>query len=262
MKISEIDQKTAQGFVAEITPGHSGKHVENIVLTLSGILRHVRRWGWRAPAVSIADLSMPPKIKARPQFYEVSEIKRLIAAAPEPLKTILIVLVMTGLRINECLALRLADFDFERKIISVQHSAYNGQLTTPKTEASVADLHMQPELEKAVRQFIASNRYRKNPLGLLFCNRRNRPYSDNKAREDMLGPLLRELRMHEPRKAFHAIRHTAGSVMLQAGASIAIVSKQLRHSNPSVTLNVYSHVLGNAQRDAANTLGRLVACPA
>jgi len=37
--------------------------------------------------------------------------------------------------------------------------------------------------------------YRKNDVGLLFCNRRMRPYSDNKLREKMMRPLLLSLNM-------------------------------------------------------------------
>ena len=168
----------------------------------------------------------------------------------------LVVLVTTGLRINECLGLCLEDLDFTRKTISVRHSVYNGKLGTPKSEASVADLHMSPGLEKALQKFIASEQYRKNPLGLLFCNRRMRPFSDNKAREDMLRPLLRKLKMHSSGKAFHAIRHTAGSVMLESGASIVNVQRQLRHSSATVTLNVYAHLLGDSERNAANALSQ------
>ena len=96
----------------------------------------------------LSDLSLPEKVKPQPKFYETSEIKRLLAAADDPLRTILYVLVLTGVRINEALALRLEDLDFTRKLIHVRHSVYNGTLGTPKSAASVADLHMPPELEK------------------------------------------------------------------------------------------------------------------
>lgn len=143
--------------MTEIAPARSGKTVGNIVLTLSGILGYARKWYKDAPTFKLSDLSMPEKVKPKPRYYEASEIRRLVAAAPEPLKTILLVLVMTGMRINEALALRVEDLDFRRKVISVRHSAYNGKLGTPKSEASVADLHMPPELEKAhVSSFRAS----------------------------------------------------------------------------------------------------------
>jgi integrase len=254
--VSQLDLRRVQEFVNKISPGRSGKQVENIVLTLTGMLRHASKWDKDVKPISVSDLTMPAKVKSKPRFYEVEELKRLIAAASEPLKTILIVLVLTGLRINEALALRLEDLDFKRKLISVRHSAYNGQLGTPKTEASVADLHMPPYLEKVLREFILSDYYRKNDLGLLFCNCKMRPYSDNKLREKMLRPLLRQLEMYSPGKVFHAIRHTAGSVMLESGASIVNVQKQLRHSAASTTLNIYSHVLGDSQRKAVNRLAR------
>jgi integrase len=260
VSLSELDVRRLQQFVMKIAPGRSGKTVENIVLTLSGILGHVRKWYQDVPIVKLSDLSMPEKVKAKPRFYEISEIKRLLAAACEPLRTILLVLVMTGMRINEALALRVEDLDFSRKVISVRHSAYNGMLGTPKSEASVADLHMPPELEKALRKFILSKHYQKNDLGLLFCNCRLRPYSDNKLREKMIRPLLVSLRMYSPGRVFHAIRHTAGSIMLESGASILNVQKQLRHSSATVTLNVYGHVLGNSQRNAANKLAKRLIC--
>jgi integrase len=36
----------------------------------------------------------------------------------------------------------------------------------------------------------------------------------------------------------------------QAGATPAVVQKQLRHSDPRITLGIYGHVIGNQQRDA------------
>jgi integrase len=260
MPLAELSVKTLQQFVMDSTPGRSGKTVENILITLTGILAHARKWGMLVPQVSLSDLSMPEKVKPQPKFYEPSEIKRLLAVADDPLRTILYVLVLTGMRINEALALRLEDLDFTRKLIHVRHSVYNGTLGTPKSAASVADLHMPPELEKRLQAFIASAHYRKNDLGLLFCNRRNRPYSDNKLREKALRPLLISLKMRHTGKAFHAIRHSVGSVMLDAGEPLTVVRDQLRHSDVRITLGVYGHVIGNSQRNAVNRLAkRLIA---
>ena len=257
--VKQLDAKIIQGFVADVTPGRSGKTVLNILVTLTGILGHARKWHSEIPTVKIADLSLPEKVKATPKFYQVAEIKKLIKAAPEPLRTILLVLVMTGMRINEALALCLDDLDFEDKIIHVRHSAYNGKLGTPKSIASAADVAMPAELEKVISEFMESEHYRKNPTGLLFANRNDRPYNDGKLREYALRPLLKSLKMYSTGRVFHAIRHTAGSFMLESGASILHVQKQLRHSSPTVTLNVYGHVLGDSQRQAASKLASLVA---
>jgi len=46
------------------------------------------------------------------------------------------------------------------------------------------------------------------------------------------------------------MRHGATSALLADGATPAVVQKQLRHSDPRITLGIYGHVIGNQQRDA------------
>jgi len=41
----------------------------------------------------------------------------------------------------------------------------------------------------------------------------------------------------------HTLRHTAGSLALNTGASVVTVQKLLGHRNPTVTMNVYAHML-------------------
>ena len=110
----------------------------------------------------------------------------------------------TGMRIGEVLALRALDLDFQRKLIKVRCSTYAGQIGTPKSKASIADLPMPPALESRLKKYRSSGHYRKNDLGLLFVNRRGRPYSANKLREKKLRPLLTRLRI--PLAGFHAFR--------------------------------------------------------
>jgi integrase len=78
---------------------------------------------------------------------------------------------------------------------------------------------------------------------LLFVNRRWRPFSANKLREKQLHPLLVKLGI--PRGGFHSMRHGAASALLADGATPAVVQKQLRHSDPRITLGIYGHVVGN-----------------
>ena len=104
---------------------------------------------------------------------------------------------------------------------------------------------MPTQLETRLRSYLKGCDGKNN---LLFVNRRGRAFSANKLREKQLHPLLVKLGI--PRGGFHAARHGATSALLADGATPAVVQKQLRHSDPWITLGVYAHVVGNQQRDA------------
>lgn len=254
--LTQLDVRRVQEFVNKISPGRSGKMVENIVLTLTGIIRHASKWNKEVQPINVSDLTMPPKEKAKPQFLSGQEIKTLIKASRGVLRTILIVLALTGMRINEVLGLRVEDVDFENRVIHVTKSAYNGKLGTPKSVASAADIPLSAVLAKELRKHLKSKHFRENPLGVLFANRRLRPYSDNKLREKHLRPLLKSLDMKAV--GFHAIRHGVASELINSGTPITAVRDQMRHSDVRVTLGIYGHVIGNTQRKAVEGLSRFI----
>ncbi len=53
---------------------------------------------------------------------------------------------------------------------------------------------------------------------------------------------------------FHDLRHTAATLMLALGVHPKIVQERLGHSNIGMTLDRYSHVSMDMQRDAADRL--------
>jgi integrase len=127
-----------------------------------------------------------------------------------------------------------------------------GTLGSPKSEASMASLPMPFDLAVRIRAFLASKHYRQNSQGLLFANRRGRPFSANKLREKKLRPLLSSLGI--PLAGFHAFRHGVATALIDRGASITTVGAQLRHSDPRITLGLYAHVVPQSQRDAVEGL--------
>src|SRR5882762_7479016 len=104
---------------------------------------------------------------------------------------------------------------------------------------------MPSQLERRLRKHLQTH---DGKADLLFVNRNGRPFSANKLREKALHPLLVKLGI--PRGGFHSMRHGATSALLADGATPAVVQKQLRHSDPRITLEIYEHVIGSQQRDA------------
>ena len=62
---------------------------------------------------------------------------------------------------------------------------------------------------------------------------------------------LREIR-------FHDLRHTAATLLLSAGVNPKVVSERLGHATISITLDVYSHVMPDMQRDTASLMEKLI----
>jgi integrase len=160
------------------------------------------------------------------------------------------------LRIGETLALRVSDVDFAKHVIRIRQSvdAATRVVGGVKSRASSADLPMPKELETRLRSYLLQHN---GESELLFVNRRGRPFSANKLRARELHPLLDKLGI--ARGGFHALRHGAASSLLADGATPAVVQRQLRHSDPRITLGTYAHVIGDEQRIAVqNRSARLV----
>lgn len=57
---------------------------------------------------------------------------------------------------------------------------------------------------------------------------------------------------------FHDLRHTHATLALQAGVHPKVVQERLGHSDISITLQTYSHVLPGMQEEAAEQVAALV----
>lgn len=53
---------------------------------------------------------------------------------------------------------------------------------------------------------------------------------------------------------FHDLRHTSASLMLNNGVDIFVASRRLGHAKPSITLDVYGHLLSSTQNDVADKM--------
>jgi integrase len=258
LHLTEITTKAVQGFVAHlVSGGRSRKTAENVLLTLSSLLKTARAWGYACGDFRFADLTLPREgVKKEPRCFTDDEARKIITNAPEPLGTIVAVTAVLGLRIGETLALRKSDVDFAKHVIRIRQSvdAATRTVGAVKSKASSADLPMSWELEARLRAHLQGHDGKSE---LLFSNRRGRPLSANKLREKQLHPLLNRLGIE--RGGFHSLRHGAASALLADGATPAVVQRQLRHSDARITLGIYGHVIGDDQRNVVqNRSKRLV----
>jgi integrase len=234
LPLTEINTKVVQAFAAYLASGgRSRKTVENVLLTLSSIVRTAKSWEYAVGNFRFADLTLPREgVKKEPRSFTDEEMGAMIAAAPEPLNTILVIIAILGVRIGEALALRVNDIDFTSKVIRVRQTvdAATRIAVGVKSKASIADLPMPPQLEARLRSHLERHDGKSE---LLFTNRNGRPLSANKLREKQLHPLLNRLGI--PRGGFHSIRHGVASALLADGVTPAVVQRQLRHSDARIS---------------------------
>jgi len=182
--LREVNPKVIQAFVTSMAArGLARKTVENVLLTLSSLLRTARAWEYACGTFSLSDLTLPRDGVRKEQWsFTAHEAGRIIVAAKEPFSTLFAVVFMLGLRIGEGLALRQSDLDFERKIIRVRQSVDSAtrKVKACKSKASSADLPMPPQLEVRLHRHLKSQHFTVNDADLLFANKLGRPYSANK----------------------------------------------------------------------------------
>lgn len=255
VRLDALGKEAQQVFVTRLSRTVSRKTVLNVVGTLSAMLRKAKEWGYICECVDFRSLEFPEEaIKSEPRFFAAKQVRKIIEGADEPFRTMFSLLAMTGIRTGELLGLQVDDLDFERKLIYIRRSAWYGRIQTTKSRASTKPLPMPGPLSDVLRCYLRS--WTPNPMRLLFANRIGRPYSANKVVQRKLWPILDSLKI--PRCGLHAFRHTHSSLLIELGAPPTVAQQQLRHSDPRVTLGIYSHVVGDSQRNAVEKLAELL----
>ncbi len=76
------------------------------------------------------------------------------------------------------------------------------------------------------------------------------------SRNNLVGryylPALKKAKL--PTITFHDLRHTYASLMIEQGENVKYIQTQLGHSSPTVTLNVYTHLLKPTNQEAVQRL--------
>lgn len=165
----------------------------------------------------------------------------------------IIILAYTGLRIGELMALTWDDIDFATKTLHVRHTiARKTDITTGKEVIVVKE----PKYN-SVRDVPLADRAI-NSLKLI----KSKSQSDKvvtitsiSIRKNMLK-LMKELGIEKPNFGLHALRHTFGSVLLEKGVDLKVISDLLGHKNIAVTANVYVNVSSSLARKSIEVLNK------
>jgi integrase len=253
--LHELTLQLQQNFVTLLSQKVSRKTVRNAMGTLGSMMRTAKSWGYCTQAVTTSDLALPAeKVSKQPRFFDGEEARKVIAVAPEPYRTMFAIAAMAGLRPGEVMGLQKGDLDFAQRVIHVRRSSWLSRVQTVKSKASQAPVVMPEALATLLKAYLAT--WPANSEGFLFLNRKGRPYSQNYIVQKKLWPILDALSI--PRCGLHAFRHCHASLLMDVGANPKVAQEQMRHSDTRTTLEIYTHVIGDAQRRAVDRVGEIL----
>ena len=209
----------------------------------------------------------------RANYFTNEEMQRLIQSQDKNVRYphILSILWNTGLRINELLALTIADLDFENEIIDVnktliEHKNSEGKWiiesqNMPKTKDSFRKVPMLSTTCDYLEASILTTKHNPNPKGLVFTTSTGNYVSSRNVLRTF-NQTLKHSGIAKNGRSLHSIRHTATSMFIDISLSsaknenerelaTADVKKILGHRNLDISAYVYDNdQIANAQRFA------------
>ncbi len=213
--------------------------------------------------VDRVDAPKPQRYEPKPADFDVVG-SILSAAAQVGGNTSIAVLLAatTGMRRGEIAGLKWDHVDLEKGSILVSQSMMQTksglQVKTPKSGKS-RTVPIPGQMIKALLQHRAGQAQKKLFLGDAYrdegwviaspTGRRSRPDSISHAFRD----LLRKNSL--PPMRFHDLRHSHASQLLDQGEDLKVISERLGHSGIGITADLYTRLLGDRDRQAADRLG-------
>lgn len=171
----------------------------------------------------------------------------------------IILVLYTGLRIGELMALTWKDVNVKRGCIIINKTVYRAKdkqghwtykIDTPKTANSQREIPMPKFLVEKAKEMKsrAKSKY-------VVAYDSGEPIQD-KTFVYRYYTMLRHLKVR--RLNFHCLRHTFATRVLESKMDIKTLSEILGHASASTTLNIYAHSLANHKKHQMRKLKRLI----
>ncbi len=204
-------------------------------------------------------------------YYTPAEARKFLAAAQgNRLEALFILALSTGMRQGELLGLKWQDVDLENGVLQVRATlkmvAGKPIVAEPKTPRSRRRIALTPLACNALRAHRARQLEERKLLGaawgdddLVFANTVGRLFDPASFNRNNFWPIIAKAGIQRIR--FHDLRHTAATLLLLQGVHVKVVSEMLGHASVAITLERYSHVLPDMQREAASAMQRILGAP-
>ncbi len=157
-------------------------------------------------------------------------------------------MLFSGIRPGEAVALRWQDILFDKKQIKIMQTRVAGKDGTPKTMSSMRYVDILPQ----TLEVLQNQQKLTGDKEYLFYTRSGKRYFSHDTLAASFKRLLTRNKIKE--RVLYNLRHTFASQMISQGVDIAWVSKTLGHKDVSITLSTYTKFI---QEDEATRFQKL-----
>jgi integrase len=252
IKVAKLTPQHLQQLYADkLTEGRSSTTVHHLHACIHKALEDGLRFG--LVQRNVADLvRAPPMRKSAMRAY-----------TPEQVRTL-----TSGMREGELLGLQWCDVNLETGLVHIQGTlkvaaAGKRALGKPKTSGSRRKIVLTATAVEALRAHRVRQDAARQHMGiawhdtdLVFPNTIGNALDPTNFYRYQFKPLLKRAGL--PPLRFHDCRHTAATLLLLSGIHLKVVSEMLGHSSVTITLNLYSRVLPDMQKEAMAAMERLL----
>lgn len=201
-----------------------------------------------------APIEAPKLRKYSATRLEPAQVRRLLDGADNTTDygALFWVACMTGLRLQEILDLTWAHIDF---------GAAQLRVTASKTEAGIRAVALGAEtLERLQRHRLEQMAYAEEMGGQpplrVFIRPSGKQVRSDRFYQDIWWPLRKRLGLGSMH--FHDLRHVHSSLMAKAKVHPSVMAERMGHTDAALTLNVYTEVDAEQQREAAAAIEGIV----
>lgn len=215
--------------------------INRYIVLLNSLLAWSYQFGYMREEVHVTPLRLRSKKRDASQDYlEADELRDVLHQLEGTMSGHMChFLALTGCRIGEASALTWSDIDDRYIHITKAYKPENG-ISTPKTEHSVRDIFIQPELRAFLQDFKRWRHVHMMAYGirtdlLFFTERGSHIIPQNVQRA--LNTVTSSKRLHP-----HIFRHTHTALLAEQGMSLEAIARRLGHSSSVITKQIYYHV--------------------
>ena len=257
-QISEAYSKALTSGRCDGKGGLSPQTVKHIHVVLKQALAQARVW--RAISHNPADLVKPPKLaRGEMQTVNTDQTAAMIEAARgTPIFIPILLGVLCGMRRGEICALRWRSIDLDAGQLSVVATTEQGRGGMREKEPKSGKgrlIALPPMLVAELRRHRMQQAEWLLRLGVRLTDDHYvclREDGESVWPSSLTRAFRTFMRRHKlPQIRFHDLRHSHATHLLAANVHPKIAQERLGHSNVSITLNTYSHVVPGMQQEAA-----------